>query len=192
MYSMLGIWIAIGIVCSLVAKSKGKNQYLWFFLGTFFSIIGLLVLLLLPAKKKEKVPDIGHLSDKKMNSDAAAPLGDDSFSDQTPPPAKRIKPDPSMQWHYISETEKLVEVIGPISIDELRKHVINKKLPMSTYIWCEELADWTQIHEFQNMSYLTDADLILDNNEDTKDSSPANSEKKDPLNNSEPKTETEK
>lgn len=162
MYSMLAIWVIIGIICSFVAKSKGKNQYLWFAIGVLFSVLGLLILLLLPKKEKEKVATPSPAVAKSMNSEAALPADDEENFMEPTPPVKRIKQDTALQWHYIYESDTIVEVRGPFNIDDLRKEFVNLKLPISTYIWCDEFADWTPLSEFQNMSYLTDPELIIE------------------------------
>lgn len=161
---MLAIWVIVGLICSFVAKSKGRNQYLWFTVGVLFSVLGLLVLFLLPSLKKEKEPKTTPAGIKSMNSEAALPSEEEENFQPQSEPVMRIKPDSSLEWWYIyvSEEEKVIEKRGPMKVEDLRKEFVYKKLSISTYIWCDELADWTPLSEFENMSYLTDPELIID------------------------------
>ena len=54
---MLGLWFSIiglifGILCSLIAGEKNRAQKEWFILGFIFSILGFILLHLLPNKKE--------------------------------------------------------------------------------------------------------------------------------------------
>lgn len=52
-----GIFVAIGsiiaaIVCAVIAAIKGRNPIGWGILGLFFSILTLIVIIVLPSKRK--------------------------------------------------------------------------------------------------------------------------------------------
>jgi Na+/melibiose symporter-like transporter len=52
-----GIFVAIGsiiaaIVCALIAAMKGRNPLGWGVLGLFFSILTLIVVVIIPSKRK--------------------------------------------------------------------------------------------------------------------------------------------
>ena len=51
-----GIFVAIGsiiaaVVCGVIAATKGRNPLGWGILGLFFSILTLIVVIVIPAKK---------------------------------------------------------------------------------------------------------------------------------------------
>ena len=52
--SLLGFIVAIliGYVCSRIANSKGRGTTLWAILGFFFTLIALIVILILPSKRR--------------------------------------------------------------------------------------------------------------------------------------------
>lgn len=52
--SIIGFVIAIviGYACSRIAASKGRGSGLWFVLGFFFTLISLIVILILPSKRR--------------------------------------------------------------------------------------------------------------------------------------------
>lgn len=48
---MVVIALIFGVVCALIASSKGRSAFGWLILGTLFSLIALIVLALLPSLK---------------------------------------------------------------------------------------------------------------------------------------------
>ncbi len=42
--------LVVGLFAAIKAKEKNRNPFLWFFLGFFFSVLGLLVIFVLPHK----------------------------------------------------------------------------------------------------------------------------------------------
>lgn len=47
------IALIFGVVCALIANSKGRSAFGWLLLGTLFSLIALIVLVLLPSLKTD-------------------------------------------------------------------------------------------------------------------------------------------
>ncbi len=155
-FAVLLFWTTIGCLTAYIAKQRGRNPVIWFFIGLFFSLFGLILLLLLPSKinlqpKQEdiKVPDI-----KTTHSESAA-LSDDSM--YSGPSMPRISRDTSLDWYFIDNTSK---IIGPLKLSELRKALIENKMDQKTYIWCEEFLDWTLISDLQNGASLLDPDFL--------------------------------
>ncbi len=153
---LLLFWTTIGCITAYIAKQRNRNPIAWFFIGVFFSLFGLLLLLVLPTKSPQKlegenvkVPDV-----KAALNDAAA-LSDDSMYSQ--PAVQRVSRDPTLDWYYIDKKSKIA---GPCKLAELRKQLIQGKFDQTTYIWCEEYLDWVQIHELQNGSILLDPDFL--------------------------------
>ncbi len=52
MIIMILVGIFFGIISMMIAQEKGRNNYIWFAIGFFFSIFGLLVFFL-PAVARE-------------------------------------------------------------------------------------------------------------------------------------------
>ena len=46
------VGILLAVVCSVIARGKGRGPVLWFVLGFFFSCISLVIVLLLPPKER--------------------------------------------------------------------------------------------------------------------------------------------
>lgn len=154
-FAVLLFWTTIGCLTAYLAKQRGRNPVIWFFIGLFFSLLGLLLLLLLPSKATEakqediKVPDI-----KAAHNESAA-FSDDSM--YAGPSMPRISRDSTLDWYYIDNSSK---VIGPLKLSELRKALLENKMDQKTYIWCDEFLDWTLISDLQNGSFLLDKDFL--------------------------------
>ncbi len=153
---VLIFWITMGFTTAYIAKQRNRNTTGWFFIGLFFSLFGLLLLLILPSKaiqpsEKEdvKVPNI-----KAAHNEAAA-LSDDSMYRE--PIMPRISRDPTIDWYYVDSKSK---ISGPLKLSHLRKALIEGNHDSSTYIWCEEFLDWIQISELQNGASLLDPDFL--------------------------------
>ncbi len=152
------ISVIMGLLSAYFAKKRNRNPIRWFLIGATFGLIGVLILLILPAVGKPtnltNQVETAPATIKEANSESVVPA---DSSPSFPIYKKRISSDKSIQWYYIDEKSN---TIGPFIIDELRKEIIKKKLDISTYIWCEEYNDWTRINEFQNYGILIDQDLI--------------------------------
>ena len=156
--AVLIFWITMGFTTAYIAKQRNRNTTGWFFIGLFFSLFGLLLLLVLPSKTPQttdkenvKVPDI------KAAYNEAAALSDDSMYRE--PSLPRISRDPTIDWYYVDSKSK---ISGPHKLPKLRKALIEGKHDSSTYIWCEEFLDWIQIGELQNGASLLDPDFLKD------------------------------
>ncbi|MCH9620916.1 MAG: hypothetical protein S4CHLAM20_03250 [Chlamydiia bacterium] len=148
----------ITILCYSIAKKKKRNEFLWAFLGFFFGVFSLLVILFLPAKKgsKQRVKET-PAPITSMENESAEALPDDGTFEM--PRAPRISGSKVLNWYYIDSTNDN-NIQGPLPIDEFRKEIHAKHLDDSLYIWCEEFEEWTQICDFSNASLLLDADFI--------------------------------
>lgn len=156
MYMIILIGLLFAGLTAYFAKLRGRNPMAWFFIGIMLGVLGLLLVLILPARQpsleggQRKVAPV-NLSE--VHSEAATPID----NTRNLPPIKRIPTSSSIQWYYVDDNQK---IIGPIKLAALRKEVALKKVDTSTYIWCEEFDDWMQLLEFQNASVVTDPDLI--------------------------------
>jgi hypothetical protein len=151
--------VAFGVFCYFIAKSKGRNESLWAVLGVIFCFIAFVILICMPKKSKTSIKE--PVKEKAVglkavyNESAAALNTDDTFEPRKP----RISASKALSWHYINQKQGN-SILGPFSINELRKQIQTYKLDLNTYIWCEELEDWTKISEFSNSSFLLDTDFI--------------------------------
>lgn len=119
-------WIVFGATSAYMARVRGKNPYLWFFLGMLFGVFGLLFLFFSPKSK------------------GAARRGaqDPMTIDITPQfdPAHKEK-----LWYYLDA--KNVQN-GPMSFDALTQAFTGGMVSQKTYVWNEGLDSWQPFEHF--------------------------------------------
>jgi hypothetical protein len=123
------MWIVFGALSAYLAKMRGKNPYLWFFLGMLFGVFGLLFLFFAP--KPRSAP-----SREKRGSD------DPKTIDISPPY------DPTYNekfWYYLDGQN---QQFGPMSFDALYRLLGEEKVSKKTFVWNESLESWKSLEEF--------------------------------------------
>lgn len=132
----LAVLIVIGLICGYTAKTyKNRSHKTWFFLGLFFGLLALIVLLALPKKELKEVT---------TPSFAKTPLKtNDYIATETPPKTKAL-PMISLSWYYLT-TEQ--EQQGPMSFKKLKNAFLDEKINESNYVWNESLEDWKTLTE---------------------------------------------
>ena len=153
-YTMLIFWITVGIISAFIAKQKGRNVYAWFFIGLFFSLLGLALIALLPSKAEPAEPETASVTLKDAHSEAAIPQ---EGANPAPDKPKRLPTSPTIDWYILSED---LNPLGPFKLKHLREKFHKEKLPYDTYIWCDESDEWIQIMDYVNHSIITDSDYL--------------------------------
>lgn len=123
LYYMLAISVVIGTLGAYLAIQRGKNPYLWFCVGLFFGILGLLVLFIPLKMKKKQLQKESQTSQKIPHPYIEGPSG--------------------CFWYYL-EGEKQ---IGPMSLVALTQAWEKGEVPSSTYVWNEDLPEWKVLQE---------------------------------------------
>lgn len=118
--------ILTGALGAFLAKRRGRNPYLWFFIGSFFGILGAFTIFFAPRKQR------------------AAP------KEERKEDLPKIELPPSIQgpsnkfWYYLNSDRQQV---GPMSLDALTADWRQGKISLTTYVWHEELPDWKPLQE---------------------------------------------
>lgn len=115
-------WVLLGTITSKLALKKGKNPYLWFYIGFIFGILGLLALYLLPKSEEKK---------------ASPPIN---------PP--RFQQKPLQLWYYLDSNHAQQ---GPYSEQYLEEKLTKRELSAETYVWNENLSDWKKVKELEKL-----------------------------------------
>ncbi len=111
----------MGLLCSHLAKKKGKGPLLWFLMGFLFGIFGLILLYIVPTfSKKEEKPVF-----------------------QTPKAVERGDAWIHM-WYYLDPTHKQM---GPFEFPEFIKRVKEKKVAKETLVWSEGMKEWKRLSD---------------------------------------------
>jgi len=129
-------WMALGGVSAYYAKERGRNPYVWFFVGLIFGILGLILLFILP---KRGIQDFAKKKEPVEESIDILPV-----QKETPAYQKKF-------WYYLDENNNQC---GPMSFEKLKTFFQEGKITSSTYTWYEELEQWKPLKEIVVMDDL--------------------------------------
>jgi hypothetical protein len=129
---VLIIWTFMGLTASHFAKKQNKNPYIWFFIGAFFGVLGLLALFLLP-KINKRVSPSEKQSIKRLVTDTNIFFLNKSRE--------------SKLWYYVDNNKQQQ---GPVSFSLLKNKWNNGIINKSTYVWNDEMKDWKKIGTFSS------------------------------------------
>lgn len=122
--------VTIGAVSAFLAKKRGKNPVLWFFLGMLFGIFGLIFLF------------FSRPTPSRSPRAQAQPKNDPNTIDITPKVDSAAK---ETFWYYLDPDNTQQ---GPMSFDGLVRAFREGKLSGNTYVWNETLDNWKPLSEF--------------------------------------------
>jgi hypothetical protein len=126
-----------GASCGYLAHKKKKNSFLWFAIGFFFGLFGLLFLFLqtlaLPRQKTS-------LTIQKVEKTQEAPC------------LNSLSPYSDKMWYYVDSNH---QPTGPISFHFLQKKIQEGSLSVSTLVWNEELPSWKKLQELLSKEELS-------------------------------------
>ncbi len=121
-FATLALSGCIGALSAYLAIRQGRNPYLWFFIGIFFGLLGILVMFFAPGKQKPRQTAV-----------PAAPLIEEILVGPT-----------DKFWYYLDETH---EQKGPMSFSALNKAWKQGTITTQTFVWNEEFSDWKPLKE---------------------------------------------
>ncbi|MBM3201000.1 MAG: DUF4339 domain-containing protein [Chlamydiae bacterium] len=139
------IWFCLGCISAYVAHKKKKNPYLWFFIGFFLGLIGLIILFLTPQKKEVSAPSL------VMASAYPSPATPEDFPAEIAMPKTRIPTNPKIHWYYI-DSHKVSQ--GPLNLDQIKCAYTKGVINASTLIWNEEIENWILLKDFNNYQFI--------------------------------------
>lgn len=117
--------LTTGALGAYLARRRGRNPYIWFFIGAFFGILGAFVIFFMPSQKKS-------LPETKLQ----LPAGE--------LPMPTINGPADKFWYYLNPEHKQ---IGPMSLDGLTNAWRQGKISLTTYVWNEELPEWKPLQD---------------------------------------------
>ncbi|SPN74046.1 hypothetical protein C10C_0909 [Chlamydia serpentis] len=149
--SILLFYMILGCLSAYIADKKNRNVIGWFLAGAFFGFIGLIILLLLPARQnnssdklREDPFDNSYVFDdlQKKLEDEKATEEDKLTSAQD---LKEVIID-TEKWFYLDKARKTV---GPLSFENLilflkdqDYHSKAKTVPEEIWVWKKGMEDW--------------------------------------------------
>jgi hypothetical protein len=119
--------LTLGWGCSHWAKQRGRSPLNWFIAGLFFGIFALVVLFILPIRRRTEA----------SHSEVPPPQKTPKLSILSPSHEEKL-------WYFL---DKQKSQIGPMSFDALSKAWTEGKICENTYVWNESMDNWQQFQE---------------------------------------------
>ncbi|MCB9832585.1 MAG: DUF4339 domain-containing protein [Planctomycetes bacterium] len=163
--------VVFGIICALIAPSRGRSALAWFFLGFFLNCFALIILLLIQdlrqleqdqaeqerlgrelrrlreQVKRERSRNEERYLDTSRRLDAHDQL--DGVDTRRPPalPGSLAALPPghpfvAAEWWYAQPGED--DYRGPYAAVEFGQLLVRGDVGPRTLVWCETLTDWTE------------------------------------------------
>jgi hypothetical protein len=112
--------------CRNLAATRGRNPTIWFIAGLFFGLFALLLLLVLPSRRRKVI----LANQKPPVSQPTLALLDTNHIGKL--------------WYFL-DSEK--QQFGPMSFDALSRAWREGKVGEQTYVWNEEMENWQRFQE---------------------------------------------
>ena len=132
------ILLVMGMICGHTAKTyKNRDYRLWFVLGMLFGLISLIILYIMPAKKKLTEAVQANSTSTKANP---------SVTNAEALKIANMNPLPMItnQWYYLDSDNTQV---GPLSFQRLKDSYLDGTLSDTNYVWNEDLSEWKKLSE---------------------------------------------
>jgi len=126
------IWFLIGAACGYFALSRGRDPYIWFAIGIFFGVFGMIALFLLPPVKAEENQEL-PTPEKTEPVSVAEPL---------PITVSVEEGYQSKLWFYIIPS---LPQVGPITFEDLKKMWKDEIINSTTFVWSAGMESWVRI-----------------------------------------------
>jgi hypothetical protein len=133
----IAMWIAFGVASAYFAKKQKRNPYIWFIVGLFLGIFGLLLLLMLPLvqRLRQKSPSPTQASPTTITIEAKPTS---ALQDPTKPEYENAL------WYYLDDKNMQT---GPMSFQAFENDWGSGKIIESSYIWSDVITNWKTFKE---------------------------------------------
>lgn len=125
-------WLLFGFATAYFAKQRGRDPVVWFLVGTFFGILGLLFVFILPAVNPED-----------ENQGEPAEIFEETPLPQLPHHDYAIK-----EWYYYDAQKQR---IGPVSYNDLKANWKDAIIHPDTFVWAEGMGDWRPLKDVPDL-----------------------------------------
>lgn len=126
-------WLLFGVVTAYFAKQRGRNPYTWFLVGTFFGILGLITVFILPSLVADgDDPDSESADLEKSEPMIQLPHHDYAIKD----------------WFYYDNQKQRS---GPISYDDLKQRFKDNIIDPESFLWSEGMTEWKQLKDIPDL-----------------------------------------
>lgn len=126
--------VILGALCFYIAKKRGSRRpLLWFVVGLLCGVVGLLILLALPNKKRSAA-QTAFVNSSPLLVDKE--VGDRMAITNEPEITPSINAYP---WYYI---DRELKKQGPIDLLTLKRAWKQGKISQESYLWTDGMSDW--------------------------------------------------
>lgn len=126
--------ILIASITAYIAKRRGRSPMLWFFLGAFFGLLGMLALFLFPVVKDPATEEKGQI-EVIPKQETVSPES----------PEDQVLAD---GWFYLDSEH---QQYGPVTLSELKLLFEEKKIDSSSFVWREGMQEWKKVSELSQL-----------------------------------------
>lgn len=143
----------IGGYTAFYANTKGKNPFLWFFIGFFLGIFAPLILWLFYPNAKEKGGGENKGGDGMPTMTVNNP--DPLLERQDASIVSSKYEEEDKLWYYLDQNH---EQMGPVSVIALRELWNRGQLILNSYVWSKGMDQWQKIESLQSLRDLLNKD----------------------------------
>lgn len=136
--------LIIASLTSYYANNKGRNPFNWFVIGVLLGIFAPIILLFLPALKKEQKGNGYPTMSVSPPDPSLAHLPDSALS----PEQLKVREEENKLWFYLDQRH---EQVGPVSVVALRELWNRGKLELNQYVWSEGMEQWQKVEDLPEL-----------------------------------------
>lgn len=115
----------LGGITAILAERRGRDPWIWFFIGMFLGLLGIVILFLMPAANVKADEDL-----KSKQPPSIAPQPTQQVDDK--------------QWFYLDRQH---QQCGPVSYAQIKELMDKQELTKASYVWSEGMETWKKIEE---------------------------------------------
>jgi hypothetical protein len=177
------IMAIFGSICAVIASSRGRSAVAWFFIGSFFSCLGLILLLVIPDLKvqeeerqrmalenrrlREQIRKDRMIADQRRDeSERRLTAHDRVLNLDTSTAQQEVSPPPihreltgsdseqfAVPWYYVDGGNP----VGPISLDDLKNMWKEARLQADSLVWHEGMREWIAVSAIRGLKEVLNA-----------------------------------
>lgn len=137
------LWMLMGVATAYWAYQRGRDPYIWFAIGIFFGVLGMLVLILLPPIKNEEETAVGLENDARIQRKEQHIQDHLEVAQDLQPQSVEVK-----EWFYL---DKRRDQKGPFSFYVINELWEGKDLTPASLVWAEGMPEWKKIQDIPDL-----------------------------------------
>jgi hypothetical protein len=133
--------LLFGWLAAYFAQSRGRDPFLWFFLGMFFGIFSIVLLFFLP--------NLGPKKEGQEQDESDFFITNDNDLEMILPETRALYEDyGKREWYYLDKERKQK---GPVSFNFLKTVWDEGGLEDTTYVWSNGMSNWERLNKVNKL-----------------------------------------